>query len=195
MRRLAIGALLVCSCPRSDPPATGKTPIPVAGPAVALPDGGLRHTARLAWTAWSADAIFQACSRRTSDFALQGKLGECNSVPARASIQRGSVVAPLVHDASAVDAAPRGCRVIFDDAPGDPAAPPARATLAGPSARQPLDEWRPAREDNGDYFAVETSFSPDGKWLAIVHTAVGLGDGEQSVDVKSIEVRPAPACH
>jgi hypothetical protein len=196
VKQLLVITLLFAApgCKRDAPPA-GPPPPPVAGPKVALPDGGMRHTQRLAWVSWSSDAIFQACGRRTPDLATQGKLGECSSVPARGpkGIEH-SVVAPLAHDASAPDAAPGGCRVLFDDAPGDPAAPPARATLIGPTARLPLDEWRPAREVDGDYFAVETSYSPDGKWLGIVHTSVGLGDGDQLIEVKSIEVRPAPPC-
>ena len=82
----------------------------------------------------------------------------------------------------------------FDDAPGDPGAPPARATLVDPTHSQLLDEWLPPNSVDGDYFAIETSFSPDGKWLAIVHSSVGIGEGDRLVTVVDVAVRPAPSC-
>src|SRR5262249_27264568 len=97
-------------------------------------------------------------------------------------------------DASPPEHAPGGCRVQLDDAPGDPGAPAARATLVGPKERAALDAWTPAREGNGASFAAETSFSPDGKWLAIVHSAVGIGEEGRLVDVIDAQVRAAPAC-
>ena len=91
-----------------------------------------------------------------------------------------------------------GTSVQFEDMTGDPGLPPtvaARAILVGPGEqRLVLDAWRPPLSVDGDYFAVETSFSPEGKRLAIVHSAVGRGEGEQAVDVISVELRPMPTC-
>jgi hypothetical protein len=66
--------------------------------------------------------------------------------------------------------------------------------LIGAKERTALDAWKAPRDVDGDYFAVETSFSPDGKWLAIVHSAVGIGEEGRLVDVIDAQVRAAPPC-
>lgn len=181
--------------------ANAVSPPPPAslGPAGQLPDGGMHHSERLAWSGWSHDGRFIACSRRTDDLAQRGQLTRC--LVARPGEPPQTVDGPtavsavaFTYDSASIDVGPGACRVRFDDVPGDPGAPPARATLIGPAGMTPLASWKPAPEVDGDYFALETSLSLDGKWLAVVRVAVGLGDGEQSVDVTGIELRPAPAC-
>lgn len=193
----ALPVLLFAGCPRRGVEQPVAPPPPtVAGPKVVLPDGGVRHTERLSRVAWKG-ASFGACGRRTTEPRVPGVVHGCVVVE-----RPGQPAAPLdwtsdrafLVDDAAVDRGPGECRVAFDDAPGDPGAPAARATLLGPKARLPLDEWKPENTVDGDYFAVETSFSPDGKWLGIVHTAVGIGEGEQRIDVIAAELRPAPVC-
>ncbi|MSP62349.1 MAG: hypothetical protein EXR72_18855 [Myxococcales bacterium] len=195
---LIFAALSLTACPRRDPATPAAAlPAPALGPRVALPDGGVHHTERLAWTAWRADGAFAACGRRTADFTVAGTLRGCVIVE-----RPGGSPAPLDwsgdpafrRESAPVDAAPGGCRVLLDDVPGDPGAPAARATLQGPSGATVLDAWKPPPAVDGDYFAIETSFSPDGRLLAVIHTAIGLGPDERTVDVAGIELRPAPAC-
>jgi hypothetical protein len=179
-------------------PTRLATPGPPAK--VVLPDGGVHHTERLAWVAWragGANPTFAACGRRTADLGVQGQLCGCVVVErAGAAPTPGAWTedAGFIRDRSAVEFAPGGCRVLLDDVPGDPGAPPARATLLGPGARLAIDEWRPPATVDGDYFAIETSYSPDGRWLAVVRAAVGIGDADRLVELSSVEVRPAPTC-
>lgn len=149
----------------------------------------MHHTERLARVGWRGES-FVACGDS------RGRESRCRMIDraGAAAVAAASPPAGYADDASPPDRAPGACRVRFDDVPGDPGAPAARATLVGPAGAQPLDAWRPAREVDGDYFAVETSFSPDGKWLALVHTAVGIGEDERRVEVAGAEVRAAPAC-
>ncbi len=203
-------ALLACAaalagCPRREVQQPIAAPPPtVAGPPVALPDGGVRHTARLALVAWKGSTV-GACGRRTRELGERGAIKGCVVVA-----EPGQPAAPLdwtsergfVEDRSPVDAAAGdraakgsgGCRVLLEDAPGDPGAPPARATLLSPTGRTPLDAWSPPSTVDGDRFAIETSLSPDGRRLALVHTAIGVGDGDLLIEVVSLELRDAPIC-
>ena len=195
---------LLAGCPRKDAVApVGVTPPVSAGPKVALPDGGMRHTERLAVTGWSQAGAFWACSQRTAEFGQPGRTGRCLVVEKAgdAAMQHefaeGAITPDAAREGGRPDAAPGRCRVLFEDLTGDPGLPAeaaAKATLYGPPAPIALDAWKPPRTLDGDYFAVETSFSPDGKRLAIVHTAVGVGEGERSAEVVSVEVRAAPDC-
>ncbi len=190
MRRLfLVAALALAGCPKRDAAPTSPPPPPSAGPRG--PDGGAHHTERFASAAWRPDGAFRTCGERG------GRPAGCKAVarpgePAADSPSEGDV--RYLPDRAPFDAAPGGCRVLFDDATGDPGAPAARATLKGPAAATPIDAWKAPPNVDGDYFAVETSFSPDGKWLAVIHTAVGLGADERLVEVKDVEVRPAPPC-
>jgi hypothetical protein len=192
-------AFTLAGCPRRDAPPTSPPPPQSAGPSGALADGGMHHTERLAQAGWRSDGAFQACGDFPWARDQPGKPlrpGPC-LVVARAGELPIAVPAPqpgYAADASPPERAPGGCRVRFDDAPGDPGAPAARATLVGTTARAALDAWKAPREVSGDYFAVETSFSPDGKWLAIVHSAVGIGEEGRLVGVIDAEVRAAPPC-
>ena len=191
-------ALLALGCPRRDgTPPPRHASAPSGDGKVALPDGGMRHDQRLAWVAWAGDRpAFGACGRRTDDLASLGQRGRCWVVegPGAAPVERDWTALPgFVQDRSPVDQAPGRCRVAVDDVGGDPAAPPARATLVGPGGAQEIAAWAVPATVDGDYFALETSFSPDGRWLAVVRAAVGLG-GERLVEIAGVEVRPAPPC-
>jgi hypothetical protein len=192
-------ALATAGCPRRDAPPTSPPPPLSPGPAGPTADGGLHHTERLAKLGWRADGAFRACGDPPSGSGAAGKPsrpGPCLVVP-RPGERAVAVPAPppdYRDDTTPFDRAPGGCHLRFDDAPGDPGAPAARATLVGAAAATPLDAWSPERTVDGDYFAIEASFSPDGKWLALVHVAVGIGEDERRVDVVGAEVRAAPGC-
>ena len=70
----------------------------------------------------------------------------------------------------------------------------ARATLVSPTTRAPLDEWKPAADVPGDVYADELSFSPEGKWMAVAHLGVHLGEGERIIEIHDVEIRAVPAC-
>src|SRR5262249_52048388 len=104
-------------CPRREPVAPVAPPPPVvAGPPVTLPDGGLRHTTRLAWMGWSAGGAFAACSRRAEDFTDAGRIGRCLVVdaPGAAATPRDAAPPDFVRDTAPPDAAPAPCRVLLD---------------------------------------------------------------------------------
>ena len=172
--------LLLAACPRPSTPADASKSIP--GP----PDGGTHHTERLARTSWKSDTA-RACGTR----------GACVAASPSGALANDPGEAGFAVDGSPVDAMPGAggrCRVVDDDVLASSKGPPARATLWGPSGATPLAAWQPPVTVDGDYFALETSFSPDGKWLAIARLAVHLGDEAPVVDVAGLEVRAAPAC-
>src|SRR5262249_35116460 len=70
----------------------------------------------------------------------------------------------------------------------------ATATLVTPTGRETLEDWKPSAEVGGDLFGVELSFSPEGRWMALVRVAVHLGEGERIVEIPEVEIRPVPAC-
>ena len=191
MKRYLIFAALVlsaCARPRLEPPS----PMPYR-PAV---DAGIHHTARLGWSAWRGDGAFAICGRRTSDLTTAGKLRGCLQVPAAGAASfplAGELDAFGSRDATSPEAALGGCQIVLDDVVAAASGPPARATLIGKTTRTLLGEWRPALNIDGDYFALEVSFSPDGKWLALARIAVGLGE-DQTVDIAGVEVRGTPPC-
>ena len=187
-------ALPLAGCPRRDAAPIAPPPKVVPGPTGSVSDGGMRHTARLSRVGWRAGGELQACGDLPWRAAHPPRSGPCLQAKPGAPAVAGSQAAGYTPDASPPESAPAGCRVRFDDAPGDPGAPPARATLIGASGEQPLDAWKPPREADGDYFAVETTWSPDGKWLGIVRSGVGIGEEGTAVFVADAEVRPAPAC-
>ena len=70
----------------------------------------------------------------------------------------------------------------------------ASATLLTPTSRESIEEWKPDAQVGGDLYGLELSFSPEGQWMAVVHVAVHLGDGERIVEIPSVDIRPVPAC-
>lgn len=190
-------ALLLCVAAAGCSPRAASPPAPPPvppGPKLALPDGGMRHTERLLQGGWVAPGCWMVCGHRGSGKDVAGLA--CRQVGAAESpCQSAPGSRTVTVDPTPPDSAPGGCRVWLEDISGDPAVRrPARATLIAPAGRTPLDEWSPAATDDGDYFAIETSFSPDGKWLGVARLAVGIGDGDKVVRVVSAEVRRAPPC-
>ena len=162
------------------------------------PEPGLHHTLRLAWAGWKNAHEYLACGRRTGELTDKGRLGKCLAVTAvgQAPVAREWTDA-VTRDESAVASAPMagGCHVHFTDAQGAPGSPAAVASLMAANGKNvDIASWQPRPEDNGDQFALETSFSPDGTLLAITRVAIGIGEGETSVDVLGVELRAAPAC-
>jgi hypothetical protein len=187
-------------CRRDSTAPLGSRPPVKSGPVVTLPDGGMSHTEPLARLAWDGPRL-RACGGRRLDRggpapAPIDRAARCLVASPGPSGDGGAAPEAVASD-HFVDGGgdpPAPCRVFYEDIPGDPGAPPARATLFGPKERQPLDAWAVPREVDGDYFAVEIAFSPDGKWMGVVHTSVGIGDGERLVRVVEVRVVPAPAC-
>lgn len=70
----------------------------------------------------------------------------------------------------------------------------ASATLVSPTGRETIDEWKPDASVGGDVYAIELSFSPEGKWMAVAHLAIHLGEGERIVEIPSVQIRNVPAC-
>ncbi len=188
-RATLLCALLLAGCPKRDPAPVTPPPAPSPGPAGPVSDGGKHHTERFAEVAWKPDGTFRYCS-------VRGKPIKCMTIAKAGDAPQPApdADASFAIDRSPPSSATGNCKVAFDDAGGDPGAPPAKASLRGPAGTQPIDEWHPAQTDNGDFFLVETSFSPDGKWLAVLHVAVGVGIDEQTADVIHAEVRAAPIC-
>lgn len=189
---------MLAGCRHHPADAPLSPPPPVSpGPAVTLPDGGMRHTIRLAGAGWDAASAFQACARHLDDAGTpRPPFGPCLIVrgPGAAAEAQPAPDRAFFDDTSVSTAAPDGCHTAFFDVPGDPGAPAARAFLVGPSASALLDSFRPPSTVDGDQFAIETSYSPDHSRLALIHSALGLGDGDRRVDVVAVEMRAAPAC-
>jgi hypothetical protein len=153
------------------------------------------HSLRFAWSAWNNDTTLFYCNRRLDDQGNQvGVIGPCfkikeNDTPHRlvafTNVNRPETTPP--------NAAPKGCTIEIEDAQLVPEKKPARAWLVTASGKQPLEEWLPDSE--GDVFVVETTPSPDGKLLGILRVAVGLGEGERTIEVPSARVIAMPACH
>ena len=190
-----VGALAAAGCKRGGTTPLG-TPPPEKAATVVLPDGGMSHTEPLAEVRWAGDWAM-ACGGRRVESATNGAVKTTPGACVTAGVAGAAADArpqESAFQAGAEGAVPAPCRVYYEDISGDPAAPPARASLVGPGGRQLLDEWRVPREVDGDYFAVEIRVSPDGKRIAVLHVSVGIGDGDRLVRVESAEVRPAPPC-
>lgn len=180
---IAVAALAIAACKSQPPAAPTSTPPTVktsALPGTTPP--GIRHTERLATAMWHG-GTFSTCADAVN---LKG----CRTVTAEPPPPSGATFTPDPHP---YHWAPGTCHVSFDDAAG-PGVNVASASMVGPGTHVVLDTWHIGPTDNGDYFAVETSFSPDGKWLAIIHTGVSLGVDERTVEIASVRVIPAPPC-
>jgi hypothetical protein len=70
----------------------------------------------------------------------------------------------------------------------------ASAIMHTPTGTEPIDEWKPDAKTGGDVFADELSFSPEGRWMAVVHLAIHLGEGERIIEIPSVDIRTIPAC-
>lgn len=152
---------------------------------------------RMAWVSWPDIDAMLYCTRRLDDYALQvGMPGPCWRHPAGGeatrifswfSLSRPDSSSPL---RSVADR----CHVELEEAVTTPEPAPARAYWVTPTERVLIEEWMPERETPGDRFLIELSFSPESKWMAVLHVAVDVGDGERIVRVDASAVRPIPAC-
>jgi hypothetical protein len=176
LKHVLLAALLVSGCRQwSKPPAHPLTEI----------NGRM---VRLAWITWSNVDEIMYCTRRLDDEANQvGVLGPCYrqqaGEPPRKMLSWLNVARP---DDRPPNAGPwERCAIELKET---------SATLLTPTGRAAIEEWKPGNEVQGDRFAVELSFSPEGKWMAVERVAVHVGEGERIVELPSVEIRPVPAC-
>ena len=192
MKRLAAVLLFVAGCAH-------KT----AGPApsqAAIPDKKLR----LAAVTWPTGTAVMYCTRRLDDFGKPvGVAGPCYRLEAgdEKPLKVLSWAALGRFETSSPDTAPSSlggrCKIELVQGQRAPELVPARVTWVTPTRRQVLDDWMPTDDPaaiEADGFTVETSFAPEGEWMAILHVAVGLGEGERVVQVPSAKLLKVPAC-
>lgn len=147
---------------------------------------------RLGWVTWSDVNEIVYCNQRLDDAGNRvGVLGPCSHLTVGEQPKR--MLSWL--NAGRPDATPPAatpwdrCSVeLKGDTQG------ASAIMHTPTDTELLDDWKPDAKTGGDVYAIELSFSPEGKWLALVHLAIHLGDGERIVEVSSVDVRNVPAC-
>jgi hypothetical protein len=167
--------------PSRDAARPSPSPVGAAKPAP--------HSQRMAWAAWNSDTVLFYCNRRLDDQGNQvGVIGPCHRIKQDDTphllVAFTNVNRP---DTSPPNAGP--CNIELEDAQLVPQKKPARALIG----ERVLEEWMP--EGDGDVFVIETLPSPDGKLLAILHVAIGLGEGERTIEVSGARVIPAPSCH
>jgi hypothetical protein len=159
-----------------------------AKPRVVVPLSPNGHPIRLGWITWSDVNELIYCTRRLDDDGNQeGNLGPCWRQSAG---DKPKKMFAWLNAGRPDDSAP-------DNGPWDRCAAEvknATAVLVTPTERTLIDDWRPTLDTHGDRFLVELSFSPEGKWMAVEHVAVHLGEGERIVEIPSVEIRPVPAC-
>jgi hypothetical protein len=181
--RSALVALLIvggCHAPQSRAPLT-------------TPTGALL---RLGWITWSDVNEVLYCNRRLDDAGnAVGVLGPCWRMsagePPKKILSWLNAGRPDERPPNAVPWS--RCTIeLRGSLKGDSQS--ASATLVSPTGREPIEAWTPDASVAGDLYAVELSFSPEGKWLAIVRLAVHLGEGERIVEIPSVDIRPVPAC-
>jgi hypothetical protein len=177
---------------------------PVPGPpratsppsANAAPSGPPRL--RLGMVTWTREDRLVYCNRRLDDAGTPvGVSGPCFSLVAGAEEPHRIVAFSNAEraDTSPPDAFPSDkCRIELAAGRFAPDVAPARATLVGPSGRQLLDEWTPPPEVQADAFQIEATVSPRGTWLALVRLAIGLGEGERTVEIAGASIRKTPPC-
>ena len=157
-------------------------------------DAGKR--VRLGWVSWLDDQTLFACNRRVDDSGQSvGVMGPCARFDAEGRhgvMSWGNTELP---DRTRSDASPGPrCKIELEDAQLLPTPKPARVFVTVGGERKLLDEWKPDKAMSGDAFAIEPSFSPDGKTVAYVHVAIGLGEGERIVEIPDARLAPAPEC-
>lgn len=166
-----------------------------AGDATAGPAAGQRP--RLAWIAWEAEDTVIWCNRRVDDAGqARGVLGPCGRLTLGKAPQRLVSWLNLERpDTRPADAGPWArCTLRLEDAQLVPAARPARLILVAPDGERVLHSFSPDPTLTADAYQLEASFSPGGTHLAIVELAIGLGEGERTVEVSGVRMIPVPAC-
>ncbi len=172
---------------------------PAAPPPNAMPPG---H-ARLAAVMWPVAKAIIYCTRRIDDHALPvGVAGPCFRLEAGETdaVRAISWVTLGRFESGGPDAMPAsfGGRCHLEIAQGQrmPAMTPAKLVWVGPSGKKVLEQWTPndAEAVDADAYTIETTFAPEGEWMAILHVSVGLGDGERIVRVPYAKMIRVPAC-
>lgn len=196
MNRALLALLLLTACP----PRTTQVEVKRAVSPAKEYHPASRHG--LAIVLWEDTEAVLACSRRVNDDGMTvGNAGPCLRALPGSHAQRG-------HDPSLVRLALIGrqkvfaddtpwhgfnCWVTIEDAQLVPSRKPARVVMHSPSGQRELKSWMPDGVE-GDSFHHELSFSKSGQWMAVLRVAVGLGDGERTVEVVDAEVVQAPKC-
>ncbi len=186
MIRAALLLLALTGCPKNVEVKRAVTP-------AAGSPGSRPH---LAWLSWSDANTLLVCNRRVDDQAnTVGTPGPCLRVRAEQPLEPGVAFTPATADRANADAAPwSSCPLTLEDAQSVPARKAARIMQRTPAGPRELEQWMPGAQVQGDAFQLEASFSPNGKWMAIVRVAVGLGEGERTVEIAGARLVPTPDC-
>ncbi len=190
---LLLGLLTAAACAKKVPVV--KRP----APGLAMSEG-----VRLGSVMWPTAKTIIYCTQRVDDAARPvGVAGPCMRLEA------GDAAATKIlswatlgrFDKSPPNHVPASlggrCRIEIQQGQRNPALRSATLTWVTPTRREVLDDWMPTDENvavEADAFTSEASFSPEGEWLAILHIAVGLGEGERVVQVASVRMMRIPAC-
>jgi hypothetical protein len=147
---------------------------------------------RLGWVTWSDVNEIVYCNQRLDDNGIRiGVLGPCwhqtAGEPPKKMMSWLNAGRP---DDTSPNAVPwHRCSVDFTSAHDG-----ATATLITPTGREPIDDWKPDATVGGDVFADELSFSPEGKWMAVLRLGIHLGEGERIIEIHSVDIKEVPAC-
>jgi hypothetical protein len=172
---------------------------PASPPPNAMPPG---H-ARLAAVMWPVAKAIIYCTRRIDDYARPvGVAGPCKRLEAGDPEPVSTISWATLgrFENSAPDAMPASvggrCHLEITQGQRAPAATPALLTWVAPSGKTVLEAWTPSGADavDTDAYTLEATFAPEGEWMAILHVAVGLGDGERIVKVPYAKMIRVPAC-
>jgi hypothetical protein len=159
---------------------------------------------RLAAVMWPVAKAIIYCTRRLDDYAQPvGVAGPCWRLeagdPEPSKTLSWSTLGRF--ETSPPDTTPASyggrCHLEIEQGQRTPALKPARLTWVTPSGRKVLDDWMPTDDPDAieaDGYTIETTFAPEGEWMAILHVAVGLGDGERVVRVPHAKMIRVPAC-
>jgi hypothetical protein len=147
---------------------------------------------RLGWVTWSDVNELIYCNRRIDDEGNQvGVLGPCFRLTAG---ERPKQIMSWTN-AGRPDATPplKGpwdrCNLEqHGNSDG------AQLALVTPTGKEPIEDWRPDAKVGADLYSLEASFAPEGPWMAVVHVATHLGDGERIIEIPFVDIRAVPAC-
>jgi hypothetical protein len=193
--KLALALVVLCGCAHHATHADTKVKTAIA-PAVG------EHV-RLAAVMWPTKTAIITCTRRLDDAAEpEGVAGPCHRLEV-GETERVKVVSWATlgrFDDGPPDDVPKSfggrCRLEITRGERNPLHE-ATLTWVTPTKRVKLDDWMPSDDPEtveADQFTIETSFAPEGSWLAVLHVAIGLGEGERIVQIPHAEIIPVPAC-